>query len=68
MKNRDIQINRRSETTIISCYLVILLSCCLVILLSCYLVILLSCYLVILLSCYLVQGGNTFYIEATTSR
>ncbi|MCE0391512.1 hypothetical protein LVW09_29550, partial [Klebsiella pneumoniae] len=33
-----------------------------------YLVILLSCYLVILLSCYLVQGGNTFYIEATTSR
>ena len=57
IKNRDIQINRRSETTIISCYLVIfviLLSCYLVILLSCYLVILLSCYLVILLSCYLV--------------
>ena len=42
-QNRDIQINRRSETTIISCYLVILLSCYLVILLSCYLVILLSC-------------------------
>ena len=32
IKNRDIQINRRSETTIISCYLVILLSCYLVIL------------------------------------
>jgi chromosome partitioning protein len=48
-----------NDNILLSCYLVML---------SCYLVILLSCYLVILLSCYLVQGGNTFYIEATTAR